>query len=116
MMKRKLGRSVLWRDCEGELENPEGALLAAIPLPSSPMNLRRSIYRLSTWQLYSFLDLNAIRKSMPDPIQGVLDAERVIKLLLPDKSGRLHNFEVLLSNDFIRGGVSNTQLVAFHVH
>ena len=33
-----------------------------------------------------------------------------------DKSGRLHNFEVLLSNDFIRGGVSNTQLVALHVH
>ena len=33
-----------------------------------------------------------------------------------DKSGRLHNFEVLLSNDFIRGGVSNTQLVAWHIH
>lgn len=33
-----------------------------------------------------------------------------------DKSGQLHNFEVLLSNDFIRGGVSNTQVVAFHVH
>jgi hypothetical protein len=33
-----------------------------------------------------------------------------------DKSGRLHNFEALLSNDFIRGGVSNTQLLAWHVH
>lgn len=33
-----------------------------------------------------------------------------------DQSGRLHNFEVLLSNDFIRGGVSNTRLVTFHVH
>jgi hypothetical protein len=33
-----------------------------------------------------------------------------------DKSGRMHNFEALLSNDFIRGGVSNTQLVAIHVH
>lgn len=33
-----------------------------------------------------------------------------------DKSGQLHNFEVLLSNDFIRGGVSNTQVVALHVH
>jgi hypothetical protein len=33
-----------------------------------------------------------------------------------DKSGRLHNFEVLLSNDFIRGGVSNTQIVALHIH
>jgi hypothetical protein len=33
-----------------------------------------------------------------------------------DKSGRLHNFEVLLSDDFIRGGVSNTQIVALHVH
>lgn len=33
-----------------------------------------------------------------------------------DKSGKLHNFEVLLSNDFIRGGVSNTQVIALHVH
>ncbi len=33
-----------------------------------------------------------------------------------DASGRLHNFEALMSNDFIRGGVSNTQLAALHVH
>ncbi len=33
-----------------------------------------------------------------------------------DASGRLHNFEVLLGNDFVRGGVSDTQLVALHVH
>jgi len=33
-----------------------------------------------------------------------------------DRNGQLHNFEALLSNEFIRGGVSNTQLVALHVH
>ncbi len=33
-----------------------------------------------------------------------------------DKSGRLHNFEVLLRNDFVRGGVTNTRLAALHVH
>jgi hypothetical protein len=33
-----------------------------------------------------------------------------------DASGRLHNFEVLLSNDFVRGGASNTKLLALHVH
>jgi hypothetical protein len=33
-----------------------------------------------------------------------------------DGSGRLHNFEALLSNDFVRGGASNTQLVTVHVH
>jgi hypothetical protein len=33
-----------------------------------------------------------------------------------DKNGKLHNFEVLLSNDFVRGGASNTQIVAVHVH
>jgi hypothetical protein len=33
-----------------------------------------------------------------------------------DGTGKLHNFEALLSSDFVRGGVSNTQLVALHVH
>lgn len=33
-----------------------------------------------------------------------------------DKSGKLHNFEVLLSNKFVRGGASDTQIVALHVH
>lgn len=33
-----------------------------------------------------------------------------------DKNGRLHNFEVLLSGDFVRGGLSNTQIVALHLH
>ena len=33
-----------------------------------------------------------------------------------DRSGRLHNFEVLLSNDFVRGGISNTQIIAIHLH
>ncbi len=33
-----------------------------------------------------------------------------------DSSGRLHNFEAILSNDFVRGGVTNTKLVALHVH
>lgn len=30
--------------------------------------------------------------------------------------GKLRNFEVLLSSDFVRGGVSNTRVVAVHVH
>ena len=30
--------------------------------------------------------------------------------------GSLRSFEVLLSSDFIRGGVSNTQIVTMHVH
>jgi hypothetical protein len=33
-----------------------------------------------------------------------------------DKYGKLHNFEVLLSSDFVRGGTSNTHLVVFHLH
>ncbi|MFP5230938.1 MAG: hypothetical protein ACLGXA_25255 [Acidobacteriota bacterium] len=33
-----------------------------------------------------------------------------------DKSGRLHNFEALLSSDFVRGGTSNTRIVAVHLH
>lgn len=33
-----------------------------------------------------------------------------------DSSGHLHHFEVLLSSDFVRGGVSNTHVVALHVH
>jgi hypothetical protein len=33
-----------------------------------------------------------------------------------DGNGRLHNFEVLLRNDFLRGGVSNTRPIAVHVH
>lgn len=33
-----------------------------------------------------------------------------------DKDNHLHNFEVLLSSDFVRGGTSNTKLVAIHVH
>jgi hypothetical protein len=32
------------------------------------------------------------------------------------QDGSLRNFEVLLSSDFVRGGVSNTQLMAIHVH
>ncbi len=30
--------------------------------------------------------------------------------------GSLHSFEVLLSSEFVRGGVSNTQILATHVH
>ena len=33
-----------------------------------------------------------------------------------DRSGGLHNFEVLLSGDFVHGGVSNTHIIALHVH
>lgn len=33
-----------------------------------------------------------------------------------DGSGRLHNFEAILSSDFVRGGASNTQVVSVHVH
>lgn len=33
-----------------------------------------------------------------------------------DKSGKLRNFEVLLSSEFVRGGASNTQIVALHLH
>jgi hypothetical protein len=33
-----------------------------------------------------------------------------------DSNGRLHNFEVLLRNDFLRGGVTNTRQIAIHVH
>ena len=33
-----------------------------------------------------------------------------------DGTGRLHNFEVLLRSDFLRGGVSNTRPIAVHVH
>jgi hypothetical protein len=33
-----------------------------------------------------------------------------------DEQGRLHNFEVLLQSDFLRGGVSNTRQIAVHVH
>jgi hypothetical protein len=33
-----------------------------------------------------------------------------------DSNGRLHGFEALLSSDFVRGGVSNTSVIAFHKH
>ncbi len=33
-----------------------------------------------------------------------------------DSSGHLRNFEVVLQNDFIRGGVSNTRILTIHVH
>jgi hypothetical protein len=33
-----------------------------------------------------------------------------------DQTGHLRNFEVLLSSDFVRGGVTNTQVVALHLH
>lgn len=33
-----------------------------------------------------------------------------------DRVGKLHNFEVLLSSDFVRGGTSNTRVAALHVH
>jgi hypothetical protein len=33
-----------------------------------------------------------------------------------DSNGHLHNFEALLSSDFVRGGVSNTSVIAFHKH
>ena len=33
-----------------------------------------------------------------------------------EPNGQLHNFEVLLGSEFVRGGVSNTRLVAFHEH
>ncbi len=33
-----------------------------------------------------------------------------------DKSGKLGNFEVLLASEFVRGGTSNTQIVALHLH
>jgi hypothetical protein len=33
-----------------------------------------------------------------------------------DQRGRLHNFEVLLSSRFVRGGLTNTRCVALHVH
>jgi len=33
-----------------------------------------------------------------------------------DTNGRLHNFEVILQSDFIRGGVSNTRILTTHVH
>ena len=33
-----------------------------------------------------------------------------------DRTGRLHDFEVLLSEDLIHGGVGNTRVVAVHVH
>lgn len=33
-----------------------------------------------------------------------------------DASGRLHDFEVLLSGNFLHGGVGNSQVVAVHVH
>jgi len=33
-----------------------------------------------------------------------------------DQSGKLRNLEVLLSSDFVRGGTSNTQIVALHLH
>lgn len=33
-----------------------------------------------------------------------------------DSSGRLHDFEVLLSGDFIHGGVGNSKVIAVHVH
>jgi hypothetical protein len=33
-----------------------------------------------------------------------------------DHDGHLHNFEVLLGGDFIRGGLTNSRIVAVHVH
>lgn len=33
-----------------------------------------------------------------------------------DSTGRLHNFEVVLGGDFVHGGVSNTHIVALHIH
>jgi hypothetical protein len=33
-----------------------------------------------------------------------------------DSNGRLHNFEVLLSGTFLHGGISNSQILAVHVH
>ena len=33
-----------------------------------------------------------------------------------DRTGRLHDFEVLLSGDFIHGGIGNTKVIAEHVH
>ncbi|MES2390991.1 MAG: hypothetical protein V4555_05080 [Acidobacteriota bacterium] len=33
-----------------------------------------------------------------------------------DKNGQLHNFEVMLFSDLIRGGVSNTRVMAVHIH
>lgn len=33
-----------------------------------------------------------------------------------DRKGQLHDFEALLRNDFLRGGVSNTRVIAIHVH
>ena len=33
-----------------------------------------------------------------------------------DSTGRLHDFEILLSGDFIHGGVGNTRVIAIHVH
>lgn len=33
-----------------------------------------------------------------------------------DKTGRLHNFEVLLGSEFVRGGLTNTRRIALHVH
>ena len=33
-----------------------------------------------------------------------------------DASGRLHDFDLLLSGDFIHGGVGNTRVLALHVH
>jgi hypothetical protein len=33
-----------------------------------------------------------------------------------DAHGHVHNFEVLLSSQFVRGGTSNTRIVSIHVH
>ena len=33
-----------------------------------------------------------------------------------DKRGHLHNFEVLLGSEFVRGGLTNTHRIALHVH
>jgi hypothetical protein len=33
-----------------------------------------------------------------------------------DKTGELHNCEVLLNSDFVRGGTSNTHMAALHLH
>lgn len=33
-----------------------------------------------------------------------------------DSTGKLHNFEVMLYSDLIRGGVSNTRVIAVHIH
>ena len=33
-----------------------------------------------------------------------------------DQHGRLHNFEVLLASEFVRGGLTNTHRIALHVH